>query len=66
MLAVFGAPTLENLIVIPAKTDGKLEVIDVVTGLDLTEKGGIQFEVLGRAIKLLRNDSVEVEIFLSD
>src|SRR5215475_6872975 len=65
VLAVFCAPALKNLVMIATEPNRKLKVIDVVTGLDLTEECGMDFKVLRRAVKLFRNDPVEVEIFLS-
>ena len=62
MLAVLGAPAFEDLVVI-AESDGKLEVVDVVAGLDLGEKGRMNLQILRCAVELLRDDAIEIEIF---
>jgi hypothetical protein len=61
---MFCAPALKNLVMIATEANRELKVVDVVTGLDLTEEGRMDFKVLRRAVKLFRNDPVEVEIFL--
>jgi hypothetical protein len=36
VLAVLGAPAFEDLVLIAAESHGKLEIVDVVTRLDLS------------------------------
>src|SRR5213593_650695 len=63
MLAVLGAPALEYFVFVAAEPDGELKVVDVVAGFDLAEKSGMNFQVLRCTIELLRDDSVEIEVF---
>jgi hypothetical protein len=63
MMAVLGPPTFKNFVVIVSESDGELEVAEVIAGLDLTQERGMNFQVLCRAVKLLGNNSVEVEVF---
>ena len=63
MLTVFGAPAFEDLIVIAAKPDRKLEIVKVIASLDLTQKPRVDLKILSGAIELLRNDAVEIEVF---
>ena len=65
MVAVFGAPAFEDFVVIAAEPDRKLEVVHVVAGFDLAEKRRMNLQILCGAVELLRNDAVEVEIFLT-
>ena len=64
MLAVFGTPALEYLVFVAAESDGELKIVNVVAGLDLAYKGRMNFQILRCTIELLRDNSVEVEIFL--
>ncbi len=64
MLAVFGTPALEYLVFVAAESDGELKIVNVVAGLDLAYKERMNFQILRCTIELLRDNSVEVEIFL--
>jgi hypothetical protein len=46
--------------VVPTKTDRKLEVVNVIAGLDLAEESWMNLQVPGGAVKLSRDDAVEV------
>src|SRR5207248_2315872 len=65
MLTVFRAPTFKDFVMVIGKANRKLEVIDVIAGLNLTEERGSDLQVLSRAIELVGDDIVEVEIFLN-
>ena len=60
MLAVFGPPAFEDLVVIVAEADRKLKVVNVVAGFDLTQKRRMNLEILRGAIKLFGNDSIRL------
>ena len=63
MLAVLGAPSFEDFVVIAAEPDGELKIIDVVAGLDLGKESRMNLQIPGCAVELLRDDAIEIEIF---
>jgi hypothetical protein len=38
---MFRAPAFEDFILVAAESDGKLKIVNVVAGFDLTEKSGM-------------------------
>jgi hypothetical protein len=48
---------------VAVEADGELEIVEVVTGLDLGEQRGLDLQILRRAIELLRDNPIEIKIF---
>ena len=60
---MLGAPAFKDFVFIPAESNGKLEIVDVVAGFDLAEQRRMNLQVLSCPIELFGYDPVEVEVF---